>query len=255
MSVILDLSGKTALVTGASQGIGAAIARLLHQAGARVAINQPGDLDSQPARDALALATELNSERPESARVATADVRDGSAVQPMMGEIASAWGQIDILVNNAGVIRDRSIAKMTLEEWRTVIDVNLSGTFHCCKFGLEILRDGGSIVCVSSIAGRIGFHGQSNYAASKAGVSALVRVIARECSGRLIRVNAVAPGVIDTSMMASVKEGARNELIRHVALGRLGRPEDVAGAVLFLCSPLAAYITGEVLEVHGGFLG
>ena len=112
-------------------------------------------------------------------------------------------------MNNAGILRDRSIAKMTLDEWRSVLDVNLSGVFHCCKFGLEIMRNGGSIVCVGSLAAKMGFHGQSNYAAAKAGVQALVRVLARECAGRSIRVNAVAPGVIDTPMVAQVSETAR----------------------------------------------
>ena len=121
------------------------------------------------------------------------------------------WGEIDILVNNAGILRDRSIAKMTLDEWRSVLDVNLSGVFHCCKFGLEIMRDGGAIVCVGSLAAKLGFHGQSNYAAAKAGVQALVRVLARECARRSIRVNAVAPGVIDTPMVAQVSETARNQ--------------------------------------------
>ena len=141
-----------------------------------------------------------------------------------MQRIRQEWGGIDILVNNAGILRDRSIAKMTLDEWRSVLDVNLSGVFHCCKFGLEILRDGGSIVCVGSLAAKMGFHGQSNYAAAKAGVQALVRVLARECARRSIRVNAVAPGVIDTPMMAQVSEAARAQLAQSIALRRLGRP-------------------------------
>ena len=132
--------------------------------------------------------------RADSAVVEVADVSDPVAVGAMMTSVLEEWGGIDILVNNAGILRDRSIRKMTLEEWRAVIDVNLSGVFHCCKFGLEVMRSGGSIVSVGSLSAKMGFHGQSNYAAAKAGVQAMVRVLARECASRAIRVNAVAPG-------------------------------------------------------------
>ena len=255
MSVSIDFSNMTALVTGASQGIGAEIARVLHRAGARVIINHPGDVGTKTGQDALALADELVASRPASVLIKACDVSDPVAVREMMQSVRTEWGTIDILVNNAGILRDRSIAKMTVDEWRSVLDVNLSGVFHCCKFGLEIMLNGGSIVCVGSLAAKIGFHGQSNYAAAKAGVHAMVRVLARECATRSIRVNAVAPGVIDTPMMSQVSEAARDELSKCIALGRLGRPSDVADAVLFLCSPLASYITGHVLEVDGGFAG
>ncbi|MGP0065091.1 MAG: SDR family NAD(P)-dependent oxidoreductase [Isosphaeraceae bacterium] len=255
MSMTIDLSGRTALVTGSSQGIGAETARVLHEAGARVILNHPDPGEGKVYRDAVGLRDELLARRADSAMIQAADVSDPAAVASMMQAIRRQWDGLDILVNNAGILRDRSIGKMSVEEWRAVIDVNLSGVFYCCKFGLEILRDGGSIVSVGSLSAKMGFHGQSNYAAAKAGVQSLTRVLSRECAKRSIRVNAVAPGVIETPMVAQVSEAARGQLARSIALGRLGRPRDVAEAVLFLCSPLAGYITGHVLEVDGGFLG
>jgi 3-oxoacyl-[acyl-carrier protein] reductase len=255
MSVTIDLTGRTALVTGSSQGIGAEIARLLHRAGARVVINHPDLSGGRVQQDAEALRDELIAARDDSVLVVAADVSDPSAVSVMMQRIGQDWGGLDILVNNAGILRDRSIGKITLDEWRSVLDVDLSGVFYCCKFGLEVLRDGSSIVSLGSLAARMGFHGQANYAAAKAGVHALTRVLARECARRSIRVNAVAPGVIDTPMMAQVSDTARAQLAQSIALHRLGVPQEVAQAVLFLCSPLASYITGHVLEVDGGFLG
>jgi 3-oxoacyl-[acyl-carrier protein] reductase len=253
LSYTIDLAGTNALVTGASQGIGAAIARALHGAGARVIVNHPDAGGGKTRADAEALVAELTRERPASALAQIADVSDPAAVEAMMARVRREWGELDILVNNAGILRDRSIAKMTVDDWRSVIDVNLSGVFYCSKLGLEILRAGGAVVCVGSLAATRGFHGQSNYAAAKAGVQALVRVLARECARRKIRVNAVAPGVIDTPMMAQVSDDARKFLLKSIALERIGLPEEVAAAVLFLCSPLASYITGHVLEVNGGF--
>jgi 3-oxoacyl-[acyl-carrier protein] reductase len=133
--------------------------------------------------------------------------------------------------------------------------VNLSGVFHCCKFGLEVMRDGGAIVSMGSIAAILGFYGQANYAATKSGVQALMRVISREAARRGIRANTIAPGVIETSMAATIPENVRAEMLKNVPLGRFGSTEDIANAALFLCSPLAAYVTGQTLEVNGGWRG
>ena len=255
MSVVIDLSGLTALVTGASQGIGASIAGRLHEAGAAVVLNHPDSPDGRTRSDAEALAATLNALRPGSASVVAADVTDPEAVGAMMRSIAEARGGLDLLVNNAGILRDRTVARMSLEEWRSVVDVNLSGVFHGCKFGLEIIRDGGTIVNLGSLSARAGFHGQSNYAAAKAGVQALTRVLSRECARRRIRVNAVAPGVIETDMATKIAPAVRDEMLHQIPFGRFGTTSEVADVVLFLCSPMAGYVTGHVLEVDGGWRG
>ncbi len=253
MSITIDLSSKIALITGASQGIGSQIARTFHRAGATVILNHPG-LGGTGA-DAEKIAAELNATRPASAHVAAADVSRPDAVQIMMQGLKERLGGIDFLINNAGIIRDRTIAKMSLEAWKSVIDVNLSGVFHCCKFGLDIMRDGGAIVSLGSIAAIQGFYGQANYAAAKAGVQAMMRVVSREAARRHIRANAIAPGVIDTAMAATIPENARAEMTKNIPLTRFGTPEEVAGVALFLCSPLASYVTGQTLEVNGGWRG
>lgn len=251
--ISIDLQGKTALVTGASQGIGAQVARTLHRAGAAVAINHPGV--GNTANDAEALAGELNRLRPQSALVLAADVAKPAEVQSMMQEIQRQWGGLDYLVNNAAIIRDRTIAKMDLEQWDAVMAVNLSGVFYCCKYALEIMRDHGSIVSFGSIAALQGFFGQANYAAAKAGVQAMMRVLSREAARRGIRANAVAPGVIDTSMAATIPESVRAEMLKQVPLGRFGTTQEVAEVILFLCSPLSSYMSGQTLEINGGWRG
>lgn len=251
--ISIDLSGKTALITGASQGIGACIARVFHQAGACVIINHPGQ--PQTALDAQSLAEELNLLRANSARVEAADVSKPDEVRAMMSGIQEAHGGLDFLINNAAIIKDRTIAKMNLEEWDSVMAVNLSGVFYCCKYALEVLRNQGAIVSFGSIAAIQGFFGQANYAAAKAGVQAMMRVLSREAARRQIRVNAVAPGVIDTAMAATIPEEVRADMLKNVPLGRFGRPEEVASTVLFLCSPLASYISGQTIEINGGWRG
>jgi len=253
MAIAIDLSGKVALVTGASQGIGAQIARTFHAAGAFVVLNHP-DLGTTCA-DAERLAAELNALRPDSADVLAADVADADAVRAMMQAVKARRGGLDFLINNAAILRDRTIAKLSPDDWQAVLDVNLTGVFHCCKFGLEVMRDDGAIVSLGSIAAIQGFFGQANYAAAKAGVQAMMRVLAREAARRGIRANAIAPGVIDTTMAATIPESVRAEMLRNIPLARLGTPGEVAHVALFLCSPLASYVSGQTIEVNGGWRG
>ena len=251
--ITIDFSDKVAAITGASQGIGAQMARRFHAAGATVILNHPGV--GGTGDDAKRIAGELNAARDKSAHVIAADVSDAGAVEAMMARIKEDHGGLDFLINNAAIIRDRTIAKMSLEEWESVIRVNLSGVFHCSKFALAIMREGGAIVSMGSIAAIQGFYGQANYAAAKAGVQAMMRVISREAARRGIRANAIAPGVVDTSMAATIPEGVRAEMLKSIPLGRFGTTDDIAGVALFLCSPLAAYVTGQTVEVNGGWRG
>jgi 3-oxoacyl-[acyl-carrier protein] reductase len=253
MSIEINLAQKVVLITGASQGIGAQMAQLFHRAGATVALNHP-DLGTSR-QDAETLVNQLNALRPQSACVVAADVADAAAVQAMMQDLKRSFGGIDFLINNAAILRDRSLAKMSLDEWNAVIGVNLSGVFHCCKFGLEIMREGCAVVSLGSIAALQGFFGQANYAAAKAGVQAMMRVISREGARRGIRANAIAPGVIETAMAATIPENTRIEMMKNIPLARFGATEDVANVALFLCSPLAAYVTGQTIEVNGGWRG
>jgi len=218
-----------------------------------VVLNHPGF--GTTGADADGIAAELNAARSGSAHVIAADVSRAEQVEVMMTEIGARLGGLDFLINNAAIIKDRTISKMSLEEWDAVLDVNLSGVFYCCKYALNVLRDEGAIVSFGSIAAIQGFFGQANYAAAKAGVQAMMRVLSREAARRNIRVNAVAPGVIDTSMAATIPESVRAEMMKNVPLGRFGTTEEVANVVLFLCSPLASYITGQTIEINGGWRG
>ena len=202
MNITIDLNGKVALVTGASQGIGAQVARTFHAAGASVVLNHPGI--GGTGDDAQRITAELNALRAGSADVIAADVANAEQVQAMMREIQARHGGLDFLINNAAIIRDRTIAKLSLDEWDAVIGVNLSGVFHCCKFALEIMRDHGAVVSFGSIAAIQGFFGQANYASAKAGVQAMMRVLSREAARKNIRANAIAPGVIETRDRKSV---------------------------------------------------
>lgn len=253
MTFQIDLTDKIVLVTGASQGIGARMAQTFHQAGATVVLNHPNIGDT--GHNADAIADLLNGMRPASAHVVAADVADAGAVQSMMLNVQQQCGGIDFLINNAAIIRDRTIAKMSMDEWQSVIDVNLTGVFHCCKFGLEIMRNGGAIVSMGSIAAIQGFYGQVNYAAAKAGVMSMMRVLSREAARRGIRANAIAPGVIETSMAATIPAEVRAEMLKSIPLAKFGTTDDIANVALFLCSPMAAYVTGQTIEVNGGWRG
>ncbi len=243
----MKLTGKVALVTGAAQGIGRAIALLLAQNGADVVIS---DVNLAKAEE-TAKEIEGAGRRAMPVRV---DVSRAEEVEGMVQAILDRFGHIDILVNNAGIARDKLILRMTEEDWNAVLDVNLKGTFHCTKAVVRHMskQRSGKIVSIASVVGEMGNAGQANYSASKAGVIGLTKTVAREFAQRGINVNAIAPGYIETAMTEALPEKAKEELKRQIPLDRLGRPEDVAEAVLFLVSESASYITGQVLNVNGG---
>ena len=241
---MFDLTGKSALVTGASGGIGAAVARALHARGAAVGL-------SGTREDPLeALAGELG----ERAHVLPCDLSDADAVNALPKRAVEAMGAVDVLVNNAGVTRDNLFMRMSEEEWATVIEVNLTAAFRLSKGVLRGMMKArwGRIVNVSSVVGTTGNPGQGNYAASKAGLVGMSKSLAYEVASRNITVNAVAPGFIATTMTDKLTDEQKGKIDDQIPAGRMGTPEEIAAACVFLASPEAAYVTGTVLHVNGG---
>ncbi len=249
--ISIDLSGKSALVTGASQGLGRSIAARLHKAGARVAVNFFDEPTGNNRLNAEAIVAELGAR----AVAVPSDVRDRAQAAALVDRSISSLGSLDILVNNAGILRDRSVKKMTGAEWQDVIDTNLTGVFNVSQAAAEKLNENGRIVNIASLAAVMGFFGQANYAAAKAGVIALTKVLSKEVASKGITVNAVAPGVILTEMGKAIPEENRAAMLSHIPLGRFAEPHEIADVVLFLCSDLASYMTGQTLHVNGGWWG
>ncbi|NQU40364.1 MAG: 3-oxoacyl-ACP reductase FabG [Lentisphaerae bacterium] len=245
----IDLTGKTALITGGGQGLGAATAAVLADAGCRIVVNYFNDAAGVNRQRAEETCAALSNE----AISIEADVRNAEAVEAMFDHAIARFGALDIVVNNAAIIKDRTLKKMSIEEWQSVLDTNLSGVFNVCHQAAEKVADGGRIVNFSSITASAGFFGQANYAASKAGVSAMTRVLSKELAKRGITVNDVAPGVVLTEMGKTIPEPVRDSMLAQIPLGRFGEPEEIAHVVLFLVSNLASYMTGQTLHVSGGW--
>lgn len=248
MNASFDFSGKIALVTGSSRGIGASVIRALDHAGATCIVNYVNDPDGKNRADAEEVAASLRNPA-----ILECDVGDASRVSAMMDQVCDKFGGLDILVNNAGILRDRTLKKMSVEEWDSVLRVNLTGPYHCIQRSLDVMREGGRIVNLASVAAFTGFFGQANYASSKAGLVALTKVAARELARRKITSNAVAPGFISTDMTRDMPEEVTAQFNAQIPLGEFGEVDDIAGAILFLCSDAARYITGQVIHVNGGF--
>lgn len=243
------LQGKVALVTGASSGIGAGIARRLAADGAIVAVNHR----IGSAEAAQALVGELRADG-TMADAFLADVGVPSECDAMVAAVADRFGRLDVLVNNAGITRDGLLVRMSDEDWQAVIETNLSGAFYCCRAAGKLMMKarGGSIINIASVIGLVGNAGQSNYAAAKAGIIGLTKSIAKELASRGVRANVIAPGFIETPMTAKLSEALREASMEVIAMRRFGSVDDVAAAVSFLASDDAAYITGQVLAVDGG---
>jgi len=248
MSDPLDFTGKIVLVTGSSRGIGAEMIKAFGQRGAQCLVNYLPDAQGQNEADAMKVADAL-----VDPLVIDCDVTQPQQVDAMMKRIQEQRGGLDILVNNSGIINDRTIKKLTLDDFENVIRVNLVGTFVVTQKAVPILHGGGRVINMSSVSGQMGLFGQANYSSSKAGIIALTKVSAREFARQNITVNAITPGFIDVGMSKGMPEEVAQNFIKQIPLGRLGEAHEIVDAALFLASPMASYITGQVLNVNGGF--
>jgi len=246
----MRLKGRTALVTGGSRGIGRAIALALAEEGADVAVNYVSS--ESAARDVA----ETISKMGRKAVVAQADVADYPDTFRMAQEVLREFGRLDILVNNAGINSDKSFVKMDHASWRKVLAINLDGVFNCTKVFIDgmLKQNYGRVVNITSVIGQIGNFGQANYAASKAGVAAFTKSLAKELAGKGVTVNAVAPGFIETEMVEGIPEKVRQKLLDQIPLKRFGRADEVARSVVYICSADGDYITGSELSINGGLL-
>ncbi|MCM3271791.1 3-oxoacyl-ACP reductase FabG [Paenibacillus elgii] len=245
----MRLQGKTALITGGAAGIGRETAALFAQEGARVVI---ADYNKQQGEEAIQALLQKGAD----AHFIEVDVSDSSSVNKMAAEALARYGAVDVLINNAGITQDRTLAKMTEEEWHRVIQVNLNGVFYCTKALVHsmIERGSGKIISTASIVGVHGNIGQTNYAAAKAGIIGMTKTWAKELGPKGIQANAVAPGFIETGMVANMPEKVVQQMLEKIPLRRLGQPLDVANAYLFLASSESDYVNGTVLEVNGGLV-
>ena len=244
----MGLEGKNAIITGGARGIGRAIAETLAQRGAQLVIADRELTLAETTAKEIAAACGVQ------AIAIPVDVSNGNSAKEMVDQSLASMGHIDILVNNAGVTRDNLLMRMSEDEWDTVLNINLKGAFNCSKAVIRSMMKQryGRIVSVSSVSGLVGQAGQANYSASKAGVIGFTKAIAREVASRGITVNAVAPGLVPTTLTADLPEDVRDYIIKVTPMARLGKPEEIAYAVAFLASDEAAYITGQVIAVDGG---
>ncbi len=242
-----DLSGKVAIVTGGSRGIGRAICLALAEAGADILLNY-----SRSDKEADKVKKEVEKFGRKCVTV-RANVGNFQQAQGLGKAVMSHFGKVDILVNNAGINRDRTLKRMTFEQWNEVIQTNLSSVFNCTKAVIDPLSErGGVIISISSIIGEMGNLGQCNYASTKAGIIGFTKTMARELAKSNIRVNAIAPGFVETDMLGTVPEDIRDQIKKEIALGRFGTPEEIAMSVVYLCSTAAGWITGVTLRINGG---